>query len=65
MFLSEEPSVHGLKHIIKIKFLTLYILAVCLQVHNIALRGRDKAQDSSLTPPLFVDIPVPSQESKR
>jgi len=52
-----------LKHIIKITLLTLYILVVCLQVRNIALGGKDKAQDSSLTPPLVIDMPVRSPVS--
>jgi hypothetical protein len=54
MFTSEEPSVYGLKHIIEIKLLTLYILDVCLQDCSSPLRGTDWAHNTGLIPPTLL-----------
>jgi len=44
---------------------TKYIPIVCIHNHIISLRGENMTHDSSLTPPLFIDMPVPSQESEQ
>ena len=56
MFTCGEPSVYGLKHITKIKRLTLYILDVCLHDASVHQAGR-------IGPANFIGMSVRSRVS--